>query len=511
MKRKILLTVGAALLLAALMLLASCQDYPYDELAEDGYNICVKFDANGGDFANNGKYMTIVDVYASGNDTITLYAPNAAIRGPEFENYDAEKTMPKYQLEGWYIVPTNDKGEILDEDGNPCGESGKEPAYGQKLDFALTDDNGDYIYEDEKLILNNGVKYTLDNTRSYTRENPLTICAKWVPHCKFEFHAQYGEDDWVQFTDNGKPVIAEKQLELPSLNISRSENCNGGYGNWDFYKFNPTMYDQYKEGYTLVGIYLDPECTIEIPLTEFDTKNVYSGTQYFEAYPEFNSEENIKIYTKWEEGNWFSIYTADQFSSVLNSIVNTTLSQRLVDVKIRIMADLDFGSASEYGWLFADTKASINMSIDEESFAGFDIYIDGCGHSFKNINAIAAKDSKYGGIFKKLADGAVIKNLTFENSSFTVPSYTKKTPAAFGFLTGDATGVVLENIVLRDCSLIVSSSVIGKILDQTVEIYAGTPDEAAGIDYSALAVTVPEGYEAAILSGGYVKIEKITV
>ncbi len=514
--------IGAALLLAALMLLASCQDSPYEDLSEDGYNVCVRFDANGGDFAQNGTYMTIVDIYQSGKDKITIYAPNAEIRGPEFKNYDAEKSMSQYKLEGWYIVPTNDKGEILDKDGNPCKESGKEPAFGQRMNFELTDKDGNIITDaNDKPIMNKGVEFKLDAGKSYTRENPLTVCAKWVPHYTVEFYTENDSGEWVQFskTDKDGSTVTLKYsgniIELPALNTLRSENCKDGYGNWDFYKFDPRAYDQFKAGYTFAGAYLDPECTVEIPLTNFDKANKYNGSEYYALHPELNPENDpIKIYTKWEEGNWFSIYTADQFSSVVNSIVNTTLteSDRLTDVKIRIMADLDFGSSSEYGWLFDDLKGDLGMTIDEAAFEGLNLYIDGRGHSFKNIASTAPADSRYGGIFKKLADSAVIKNLTIEDSSFTVPAYSGKDTALFGFFAGNQSGsATIENIILKNCTIIVGASVADKAANNTVEIYAGTPDEASGIDFSGVSVSVPDGYKATVTADGYIKFEKTTV
>ncbi len=504
------------------MLLASCSESPYEDLTADGYNVCVRFDANGGDFAQNGTYMSIVDVYQSGKEQITIYAPNAEIRGPEFKNYDAEKSMSKYKLDGWYIVPTNEKGEILDADGNPCKESGKDPAFGQRMNFELRNGAGEIILNaDQKPIMNTGVEFKLEEGKSYTRENPLTICAKWSPHYTVEFYTENDSGEWVQYskTDKDGATVtlnySGNVIELPALNTLRSENCKGGYGNWDFYKFDPRSYDQFKAGYTFAGAYLDPECTIEIPLTNFDKANKYNGSDYFALYPELDPESDpIKIYTKWEEGNWFSIYTADQFSSVVNSIVNTTLSEgeKLTNVKIRIMADLDFGASSEYGWLFDDLKLRLDMPTDEASFEGLAIYIDGQGHSFKNIAATASSDARYGGIFKKLSDGAVIKNLTIEDSSFTVPAYSGKNNASFGFFAGNEVGgAALENIVLKNCTIIVGADVADKAVNHTVEIYAGTPSEDGAIDHSGLNVSLPEGYKSTVTDSGYIKIEKTTV
>ncbi len=503
MKRKILLTIGAALLLAALMLLASCQGSPYEDLSEDGYNVCVRFDANGGDFANNGKYMTIVDVYHSSAESIRVYAPDDKIRQPKEIQYDVQKSMSNYKLEGWYVVPTNENGDILDEDGNPCKTSKKQPAFGKKWDF-----------ENDR--------FTPDKNKTYTRENPaLTLCAKWIPHYSFEFYIEDSDGAWVQFTNDGKELeYSGNVIRLPRLITNSNEQFTGkkhGYGNWTFYsEFNPIGSDQLPIGYTFTGAYLDEACTDKISYEATSTDNRFDGTSYYNAHPELDPLiDPIKIYTKWEEGNWFSIFNADQFSVVAYNILDGTLK----DVKMRIMNDLDFGTPGlEFAWLLDDLNEYDKIwSYTSPDYKGFNLYIDGQGHSFKNINAEIHEntddDYSFGGIFNAIGKNSEIFNLTIENSTFTVPDYKGTDTASFGLFAGNIIdGAKIENVVLKDCTIVVGTAVLNKVLDGTVNIYVTAPQNTDGVLASDVNISVPEGYKATVSdTDGFVTIEKITV
>ncbi|MBR2465897.1 MAG: hypothetical protein IKB38_03075 [Clostridia bacterium] len=495
MKKKILILTGAALMLATLLLLTACGDSsPYGELAEDGYTVCVRYDANGGDFACNGTYISVVDVYHSSQDSIKLFPPDSPIRQPAELRYDVQLSMSSYKFVGWFPAEVNDKGEVVDEDGNPVSVSGKEPKFTSQEAWD---------FEEQR--------FKLDKSKTYSRDVPaITLCAKWEPHYTFEFYVEDENGNWINFTKKNKEGVTEKLIykgltpELPSIS-SEISNRFGGWGNWDFYgDFDPRGSDQFPSGYTLMGLYLSPECTEDskIPLTSFDTANVFDGEAYYEERPELDFHKDpVKIYTKIEKGNWFLISSPDKLSALCKNIFNKTAG--FEDVKIKLIDDLDF-SESKRGWLFDDPASFASAGFDISSFEGFDFYIDGNGYSIK----LPESDLLTGSIFGKLSGSATVKNLTVEGAHVKYSG-----TDSFAMLADDvADGAVIENVRFVNCTLDVdvTEEQAMKLISGETKVFVATERPIDGLDASGVTVNCPEWLEATIdpVSGQIIFNEK---
>ena len=135
----------------------------------------------------------------------------------------------------------------------------------------------------------------------------------------------------------------------------------------------------------------------------------------------------VKVYTEWLTGEWFHIYNAKQFYTNAKS-----------DGHYVLHADLDF---SNQIW-----KPAL-------SFNAFTGSIIGNGHTVKNVNAVqntSARDrQEYGGLFGQIAAEAVIKDVTFENVSYTLMEGSLAPQSYFGLLAGAIDdGATLENVTV---------------------------------------------------------------
>ena len=393
MKKFVTTIVAVVLVLTAAAMMTSCAQWAnqYDLLDKEGATVSVKFDANGGMFAGaNG--VTVVDVFnindydlkSDGTKQIPLIAPDDDNRG----NNAFEIARTGYNLAGWFIKEAvlNDAGEALDEDGNLASESGKEPAYKlTKWDFSK-----------DKLVL--------DASKSYSSSTPvLTLTAVWLEYVNFEFYAK---------TESGFELIGNHkgtQIDVPEWDLS-----SGKLNYKNFIKL---------DGKTLTGAYLDEAMTEAMDATvkgefDYDTGKVLTPT--------------IKIYTEWQDGEWYKISTASQLSKNAN-----------LKGCYEILADLDF---SEVTWPAAFTNGT---------YAGTVI---GNGHKISGIKTTAyitrGGDVSHGAVFGSLAKSANISDLTFDNVTYTVKNAAKASSLALGLLAGTnsgatLTGVKIENSVIK--------------------------------------------------------------
>lgn len=259
LKIKSILTAVLLVMLAVLAVGCSEKATPYQVNDAEGYNVSVKFDANGGYFGTN-TYV-IVDSYnisemkknSDGDVEIALLSPDNEVRG--IDAYAAQN--PGYFLAGWYATRT---------------ETAEGYAYSDKWDFAAN-------------------RLTVDPAQTYTAEEPvLTLYAVWVPKFAIEFiDRATGE---LLNTYEFNPAAAEEIL-VPA---------------WDEETGAIEMYDfPSRKGYTFSAAYYDAEGTqkVETPAV------VHSGT----VNEATGAAENatMKLYLDWTEGEWYRIYNAQQF------------------------------------------------------------------------------------------------------------------------------------------------------------------------------------------------------
>lgn len=428
MKKKILMIVGIALLITTCVMLAACSQWeaPYSTLAkEEGYSVKVYFDSNGGMFAGTPTGIKVVDVYSTesgvdaenGQKAVTIFAPNDSRRG----NRAMEVSKDGYFLAGWYMECSprvDENGNALDAWGELTSVSGKEQGcvYSNKWDFASD-------------------KLTVDPNKTYgDGEYALTLYAAWIPYFEFEI---YEEKDGVT---TKLDTVTTLSFEAPK------------WASEDAVQISMNSMPK-RQGYTLVGAYTDKEMTTEMSGT-FDYKTQIDYEKGI-AY-----QSRIPIYTVWEEGNRYNIYTAKQFMD--NADVNG-----IYDIK----ADLDFSAYSYW-----------SPVLSKGNFQG---KIYGNGHTLSNITAMQADsdNSLYCGLFGKLAQKAELFDVTFENVNFTIKGSLKP-----GFNYGLLAGAIEDEAKLEGVSikgnLIISSDWYSNA-DYEIGLLCATGNNH-GIDTSAI-------------------------
>ena len=379
MRKNLKYFITAVLLLCAAVCLCGCSDNweaPYASLDQEGFNISVRFDANGGMFAGI-QDVYVVDVYSTENGvsnadgTVGFYLldPSDPVRAEGAFSVSRNG----YFLAGWYTERTlrvDENGNALDEYGALCSQSGNPQGYSY---------SGLWNFEEDLL--------NVDPSEGNTAENAyVTLYAAWIPYINYDI---YSIDAAGATTHMG--TVQAIDLEIPEWSTRT--------GKLDMKKF-PTS-----EGNTFDAAYLDKDMTQ--PLTE----TVFGAEKYVDYETGTLSTDSVAIYTTWLEGTWFKIYTAEQFYN----------NSRL-DGNYMICADLDFAGAV---W---------SPTLVKGKFSG---RIDGNGYTISNITVTQADNSSvFGGLFGALESTAVIQDLTLENVSVTISAGSRMQGASFGLLAG---------------------------------------------------------------------------
>lgn len=257
-------SIGAiCLILATMLVISGCSGAitPYQQYDAENYNVCVRFDANGGLFHTNlsvitdSYNITNMKVNGEGKVEIPLLNPNDELRG-DIDSFDAEKEG--YFLAGWYTERT----EVGD---------GKY-VYSGKWDFQKD-------------------RLEVDPNGKYSAENPvMTLYAAWIPKFTFEcFDYRTGEYlysiPFDPLTSNG--------LSLPG---------------WSSQTGRMVMRDlEKRDGYTFGGVYLSPEDTEPVStslLKHCGTVDLENGT---------GSGSTMKLYLEWMKGDWYQVTNAKNF------------------------------------------------------------------------------------------------------------------------------------------------------------------------------------------------------
>ena len=426
MNKTIKTIITAVLLLGAMLCLCACSDNwgaPYASLGQDGYNISIRFDANGGLFAGT-KDVYIVDVYALENG---MNVEGGKLGFPLLRPDDSrrkegafEVSRNGYFLAGWYTQRTarvDANGQALDDFGVPTSQSGRPQGYvySGRWDF------------DRDMV-------QVDKNGSYKTEEPVqTLYAAWIPYINYEVYAV----DPATGSTTLLSTVQTIDLEIPAWNEKTSK--------LDMQKFPK------RDGMTLDSTYLDPGLT-----------QVAEGTIYGqEAYVDFETGtvnvESVKLYTTWLEGEWFRIYTAQQLYA------NARLNGNYI-----ICADLDF------------TDTTWSPTFVRGKFTG---RIYGNGHTISNIDASQVDNSQiYGGLFGSMEAGAYISDLTLENVTFTVEAGSRMQGASFGLLTGSLSPeAVMENVTVTG-RLLISENCYPQP-DYTIGLLCGS-GSTDGVEYT---------------------------
>ena len=400
MKIKALLI--ALLTLGTVSLLTGCaaETSPYDKNDAENYSVSVKYDANGGVFTTNTS--VIVDSFnitgmtpnSEGNAQIALISPDNSLRG----NDAFTAIRNGYFLAGWYAERT----ETLDENGNAIY------VYGNKWDF-------------EKDVVE------VDASKTYSASEPvMTLYAAWVPMFEIEFYSL--SDGELLNTYVFDPTLVDS-IKVPAWNEKT--------GAIEMFEFPE------KSGYTFDGVYLDAEG--KNPVTT-ETLAHSGSVDYANGVAK---NPTMKLYVDYVEGEWFHIYTAEQF--VENASVNGYYE---------IHADLDF------------TDEVWPTSLMYGNFNG---KINGNGHVFKNITFRQTNNSKVNaGLFGNLTEKASISDVTFENVNFTIQAGTRVAGTSYGLFAGTISDAAqINNVKILSSTLKIDSKCYFGVTDYTIGLVCG--------------------------------------
>ena len=419
MKQKIKVLLLTALTLGSICLFTACgnEQTPYEINDEENYTVSVKYDANGGVFTTNTS--VIVDSYnisdmkaQDGVVEIPLITPDDKSR----ENDAFKETKSGYFLAGWYAERTEDG---KDEDGKTLY------TYGDKWDF-------------EEDVLE------VDVDKTYSSQEPvITLYAAWVPLFEIEFYS-LDSGEYINSYEYDPSVV--KEIKIPE---------------WDEETGAVEMYNfPENDGYTFNGAYYD----------EAGTQQIVSVLEHVGEVDEETGtadETVMKVYVDWLEGEWYHIYTVDQF-----------LDNASIKGNYEIHADLDF------------TDENWPSSLMYGNFTGS---IKGNGHKFTNIELKQTNNSKVNaGLFGNLTEEASITDLTFENVTFTIEKGTRVAGASFGLFAGTLSdGAELSNINILNGVIQIDSSCYFGVNDYSIGLLCGTGN--AAVIPNAQITCVPTG------------------
>lgn len=381
--KKTVIRLMVLTLLACLLAGCGAEESPYVINDSQGYTVSVKYDANGGIFTTNTSVM--VDTYNlsqvpqnGGVASIALLEPNNAARGNDA--FSAVKNG--YFLAGWYAGRTENG---TDEKGNP------RYIYSEPWDFAAS-------------------RLEVDTGKTYTSAEPvLTLYAAWVPMLRIDF---YDRATGEFLESHSFDPSAGMEFPLPQW-----DRDTGAIEMYDFPEYAGHTYDC--AFYDAAGAQPVTGESVTHPGTvDYATGSAENGV--------------LSLYLDWTEGQWYHIYSLEQFkdhASVAGSYVLHT--------------DLDF------------TDEIWPSSLMYGNFSGT---IEGNGHIIKNVQLRQTNNSKVNaGLFGYLTEEAAIRDVTFENITFTIEAGTRVAGTSYGLLAGtvsaeaEVTGVsILASRLLVD-------------------------------------------------------------
>lgn len=412
-KGRLLLSLISVLMVVILLAGCSSERTPYENNDSENYTVSVKFDANGGTFTTSSS--VIIDSYnleeveknSKGEAEIALLTPDNKSRGKNA--FSASKAG--YFFAGWYT----ERSEVAGSKDNYT--------YSGRWDFS-------------KDLL------TVDCNKQYSSAEPvLTLYAAWVPLFKIDFYSFDSEELLGSYSFDPN--------EVSEISVPKWDEETGMIDMFDFPQ---------REGYTFTKAYFDEQGTKPVDTDSFK----HIGTVDYEtATP---TDNVMKLYVEWREGEWYKIYNADQLAD------NADL-----DGNYEICADLDF-------------KDSIWPTVF--MYGNFGGVIKGNGHTLKNIDCVQTNNSKVNaGLFGYLTETASISDVTFENVNFTIKSGTRVAGTNYGLLAGTVSdAITLDKVKIFSSKLLIDSSCYFGVDDYSIGLVCGMGEaslEKAQIDCAA--------------------------
>ena len=422
MSKKIkLLIVSCALLLLCLFVSSCSSNDAYERYDDEGYNVTVKYDANGSYFGNAGQ-LYVTDTYnikdsalnSNGNKEILLVDPENEIRGKANVQEIARAAMPGYFFAGWYTGKTELKvnGEVVKDDKNNTVY-----VYSGKWDFSK--------------------KYEIDPNKDYSASEPVvTLYAAWVRTPSVEIY-------------NGEELVATYEIKNPTLgsnSIITAPYLDLKKGEYNFGTLKDALASGTTNRYSWVerfvengttnffeGLYLDS--TLETKMSE-----KYTHPYDYDAQTAQIDNLTLKLYINYESkaGEWYRVYSAAQLANNAKP-----------DGNYELMADIEFSALTPWPNTFKNND-----------FTGT---IEGNGHKMSNIS-IESTSGQYFGMFKSITKDAKIQNVSLENITAVIDRTYRNPGARYGIIAAIIEdGFKFDNVSVTNATLNISASSVAII------------------------------------------------
>ncbi|MDE6411872.1 MAG: hypothetical protein K2L02_05005 [Clostridia bacterium] len=437
MRKKIgtLLIVGSLGALCAG--LAACSDgNKVDEYFKDGYVITVTYDASGGEIAG-GTNVTLKDMFnpdqwkadADGNVNIRPKEPTSADR-PKLGADNITITHGDDTLVGWYKtrnVVKNGDGKAVDKDGNELVE--QDGKYYKQSGSTLVEATPAYTYSDP-FDFSKGFTYN-KNDGKYD----LTLYAAWTEKFTFQYYYKEvnedGTDKDMEWTAYGSATKfdyspkTEQKLYVPrySSDTGKMVYRNSGFS---FPSLPDMTFDSAE--------YVDKDTQERVKI---DDSFKHQGHVDMETATAYAPDQ--AVYVRFKKGNYYRVSTAKQFADIGDANGHYTVTADELDFKYSIADNVVTRGDGAVAWPRALTSSEFTGSIAGEGNKAV---------TFKNVYAQYANTSaQYGGLFGKIKNGAVLKNITFENAIVDIAIATYSQVGSFGALAGEIeSNAVIESV-----------------------------------------------------------------
>lgn len=408
MKNKKLLSVLICALTALCCLVAaSCSGKTaVDDKAAKGYTLTVKFDLGGGVIGGD-ENISLMDMYRpedytadeNGDVHINLYDPTYGER-PNIGYNESTNPNPLtnsgHLLIGWYSERTQT-------------ESGGYE-YSGRWDFS----------SDTVTMKRVGEK------------KEITLYAAWTEFFKFNFYA-LGENGATTLIETktlgyipsrvaGTPNEEKTGVYLPYSEDGATvyETSYASSGSFEF----PQI-----EGKTFKAAYADKEKTQ--PITT--SKGLpWKHNGYVDEEKGVAEKSVQDIFVEYEDGVYYDITTADQLIKYAD---NNDYSV------YRINADLDF-TGKTWPAVFTNGK-----------FAGKIYSADGAAHAIKGVKAVVQVSDGASGLFAEIAEGAVIKDIVFEDLTVDFAAGTFTNDTRCGLISGNISSKATVDISVSGATI----------------------------------------------------------
>lgn len=374
------------MLLVTVLFVTACSngENPYEEYNAAGFNVTVRYDANGGNFTTNNSIIedsydvSGMEVNKNGMVELALLSPDNDIRGKENKRV---ATRQGYFLVGWYAKRAENG---TDSEGNTIY------SYSDRWDF------------EEKIL-------EVDPNGSYSADQPyVTLYAVWAPEYTINFYDK----------ESGELLLTEKFDPLGGpYEIPAWDKTTG--------KMNMKDFPDAPDGYTFQAAYYEDGTLIETEFTKIpESLDLATGTA---------SDTTYNIYLEWMEGEWYHIYTAKQLKDNANPNGNYELH-----------ADLDFADVawpSKFafetfnGTINGNGYAIKNVTVDqksktEENGGLFGVLGENAvvqNVTFENVTynlftQVSKGTPAYGIFAGKIISGATVSNVTLASGKIVIDS-----------------------------------------------------------------------------------------